>query len=66
MENNGLESIDDCYDEEHEEDFNAFLDEVVAEDIANGDLSNYFDYDAYGRDLGYDYTFVDDGAISIL
>ena len=65
MENNGLESIDDCYDEEHEEDFNNFLDEVVEEDIANGNLENDFDYDAFGNDLSYDYTFVDDGAISI-
>lgn len=65
MQDNDLESIDDCYNEENEEDFNAFLDAVVDEDIVNGDLSNYFDYDAFGSELGYDFTFVDDGAIRI-
>lgn len=28
-------------------------------------LDQYFDYDAFGRDLGYDFTFVDDGAIQV-
>ena len=28
-------------------------------------LDQYFDYDAYGRDLSYDFTFVDGGAICL-
>lgn len=28
-------------------------------------LDQYFDYDAFGRDLGYDFTFVDGGAIQV-
>lgn len=44
----------------------AVLDEMGGvESLDKDTLENYFDYDAYGRDLGFDFTFVDDGAIQI-
>lgn len=68
-ENEGYESIDDVTDEELE----SYLDSIVANDIAtakadhNDDFfEDHFDYEAFGRDLGFDYTFVTDGAICVL
>lgn len=62
------QEIEDWIDE-HEDDY---LDSIIDEEIrlaeaGEVDLSNYFDYEAYGRDLSYDgYTFTDKGAILIL
>lgn len=60
--------VDDVTDEEVEE----FADSVLQDEMStakydhNDDFfTQYFDYEAYGRDLGFDFTFVDDGAISI-
>lgn len=61
--------VDDITDEEIED----FADSVLQDEIATAKYDNndsffesYFDYDAFGRDLGFDYTFVTDGAICIL
>ena len=62
------QEIEDWIDE-HEDDY---LDSIIDEEIrlaeaGEVDLSNYFDYEAYGRDLSYDgYTFTDKGAILIM
>ena len=62
------QEIEDWIDE-HEDDY---LDSIIDEEISLAeagevDLSNYFDYEAYGRDLSYDgYTFTDKGAILIM
>ena len=62
------QEIEDWMDEHEDE----WLDMVIGEDIEAAergevDLSNYFDYEAYGRDLSYDgYTFTDKGAILIM
>ncbi len=61
------QEIEDWIDE-HEDDY---LDSIIDEEIRLAeageiDLSNYFDYEAFGRDLSYDgYTFTDKGAILI-
>ena len=61
------QEIEDWIDE-HEDDY---LDSIIDEEIrlaeaGEVDLSNYFDYEAFGRDLSYDgYTFTDKGAILI-
>lgn len=62
------QEIEDWIDE-HEDDY---LDSIIDEEISLAeagevDLSNYFDYEAFGRDLSYDgYTFTDKGAILIM
>ena len=62
------QEIEDWIDE-HEDDY---LDSIIDEEIrlaeaGEVDLSNYFDYEAFGRDISYDgYTFTDKGAILIL
>lgn len=55
------------YIDEHIDDY---LDSIVQEEIelaAHGDvdLSNYFDFKQYGRDIAFDYTFTKNGAIGI-
>ncbi|MBO7694146.1 MAG: hypothetical protein J6T10_16125 [Methanobrevibacter sp.] len=61
------QEIEDWMDEHEEE----YLDSIISEEISLAeageiDLSNYFDYEAFGRDLSYDgYTFTDKGAILI-
>lgn len=67
---------DDVTDEQIEEwiddNEDRFLDEIIEEEISAAesgdiDLSNYFDYEAFGRDLRFDgYTYTDKGAILIL
>lgn len=69
---------EDEYDKDQEiedyidEHLDSYLDSIIEEDIALAemgevDLSNYFDYEAYGRDLTFDdYTFVDGGCICVL
>lgn len=50
---------------------NSYLDSVIDEEVAMAergeiDLSNYFDYEQFGRDLTYDgYVFTDKGAILV-
>ena len=63
---NGYNSIDDVSDDE----LNTYLDSIVNDDIMNAvDSRNddffeaHFDYEALGRELSYDYTYVDAGAI---
>lgn len=63
---NGYDSIDDVSDDE----LNTYLDSIVNDDIMNAvDSKNddffdaHFDYEALGRELSYDYTYVDAGAI---
>lgn len=63
---NGYNSIDDVSDDE----LNTYLDSIVNDDIMNAvDSKNddffeaHFDYEALGRELSYDYTYVDAGAI---
>ena len=62
------EQIEDYVDEN----LDSYLDSIVEEEIylaENGevDLSNYFDYEAFGRDLGYDgWSIESTGAINIL
>ena len=62
------QEIEDWMDEHEDE----YLDMIIDEDIRLAeageiDLSNYFDYEAYGRDLSFDgYTLVDGGIILIL
>ena len=61
------QEIEDWMDEHEDE----YLDMVIDEDIRMAeagevDLSNYFDYEAFGRDLSFDgYTIVDNGIIYI-
>ena len=61
------QEIEDWMDEHEDE----YLDMIIDEDIRMAeageiDLSNYFDYEAYGRDLSFDgYTIVDGGIILV-
>lgn len=61
------QEIEDWMDEHEDE----YLDMIIDEDIRMAeageiDLSNYFDYEAYGRDLSFDgFTIVDGGIIRI-
>lgn len=63
--------IDAITNEQLEERLNDVIDEtirgIVAEpELYKSELDMYFDYDSYGSDLAYDYTFTKDGAILIL
>ncbi len=60
------QEIEDWMDE-HEDDYlDMYVDEIL-NDIDGKTIENYFDYDAFGRDLGYDgYYITDKGAIRIL
>ena len=63
-EENGLEDEEDW--EEHEGDFEDYLDALADEMAENYDGNEeYFDYEALGRDLSFDYTYTSDGAISL-
>ena len=48
------------------------IDDATLEDIISNSLDdesfvdNYFDYDAYGRDLGFDFTYTSTGALDVL
>lgn len=61
------QEIEDWMDEHEDE----YLDMIIDEDIRMAeageiDLSNYFDYEAFGRDLSFDgYTIVDGGIILV-
>ncbi len=61
------QEIEDWMDEHEDE----WLDMIIGEDIEAAergevDLSNYFDYEAFGRDLSFDgYTIVDGGIILV-
>lgn len=66
-EDNGYESIDDVTDEELE----SYLDAIVSDDIStaiydkrNDFFEDWFDYEAFGRNLSYDFTYTDTGALS--
>lgn len=63
------ESIENGLSEEdlEEMDIDGYVEELISNDISDGNIDEYyFDYEAYGRDLSYEYTFVDGGAISVL
>lgn len=63
-EENGLEDEDEW--EEHESDFEDYLDAMADEMAANYDGNEEdFDYEQLGNDLSYDYTFTSDGAIQL-
>lgn len=67
---------DEVTDEQIEEwvdnNFDSYMDSIIDDEISAAergdiDLSNYFDYEAFGRDLRFDgYTYTDKGAILIL
>lgn len=62
------EQIEDWIDDN----IDSYLDSIIDEEIALAeqgeiDLSNYFDYERFGRDLSFDgYVFTDAGAILVL
>ena len=62
------QEIEDWMDEHEDE----YLDMIIDEDIRMAeagevDLSNYFDYEAFGRDLSFDgYTITDKGIILVM
>ena len=57
-------SIDDIPEEEIDSYVDSFIDDMLVDDVT---LENYFDYEAFGRDLGFDgFTFTTDGCIEIL
>ena len=57
------ESIDDIPEEEIDSYVDSFIDDMLIDDVT---LENYFDYEAFGRDLGFDgFTFTTDGCICI-
>lgn len=63
--------IDEVTDEQLEQRLNdvidALIDGIKAEpNVYSSTLDMYFDFDSYGSDLAYDYTFTDDGAILVL
>ena len=67
------ESLGIDEDEIDEESFEEYANETISESIetavADRDESffdNWFDYDAYGRDLSFDYTYTKYGAINLL
>ena len=63
-EENGLEDEDEW--EEHESDFEDYLDAMADEMAANYDGNEEdSDYEQLGNDLSYDYTFTSDGAIQL-
>ena len=60
-------------DEVTDEEVNDYLDSIMSDEISVAEhdhndefFERYFDYDAYGRDLGFDFTFTSTGAIDIL
>ena len=68
VDNEGYDSIDDVTDEELE----SYMDSILADEMSvakydhNDDFfTSYFDYDSYGRDLAYDFTYTSTGALSI-
>lgn len=63
-EENGLEDENEW--EEHESDFEDYLDAMADEMAENYDGNeDDFDYEQLGNDLSYDYTFTSDGAIQL-
>lgn len=67
-ENPDLDENSEEFEEKVEEWLNSVVDEQLAMAKENGeDLSNYFDYEAFGRDLGFEgFYFASTGAIQIL
>ena len=64
-EENGIDVDDEDFPEDE---FEEWLDAIVddrAHNFADGD-DGYFDYDALGSELSYDYTYTTDGAICFL
>lgn len=60
--------IDDIDDEDFEEFAQNVIDEEIATAIADENedyISEFFDYESYGRNLSYDFTYTSYGAISI-
>ena len=61
------EEVLDAGFEFNEDEFEKYLD-VMADDMAenyDGSDESYFDYEAFGDELSYDYTFTSDGAINL-
>ena len=64
-EENGIDVDDEDFPEDE---FEEWVDAIVddrAQNFADGD-DGYFDYDALGSELSYDYTYTTDGAICFL
>lgn len=58
---------DEQLDERLDDIITDLIDGITAEPkIYSSFLDMYFDFDSYGSDLAYDYTFTDDGAILVL
>lgn len=60
------QEIEDYIDENEDDYLDNLVDEIL-DDLDDKTIENYFDYEAFGRDLGYDgYYIADKGAIRIL
>ena len=63
----GYDSIDDVTEEELE----SYLDAIISDEIStavydnrNDFFEDWFDYEAFGRELSFDYTYTDAGALN--
>ena len=66
-----VDVTDDMRDEYIEDNLDDFIQEMVNDDInlaeaGDLDLSDYFDYEAFGRELSFDGTFTKNGWIAVL
>lgn len=61
------EEIDNWLEEHREELLDQLVDEVVDGDIDGDFIENYFDYEAFGRDVRFESTvyYLDDGALQL-